>query len=418
MVLTDEERRMRDGARGPGVQIAIEQQIAVGEFFDAERFVAVSNVHMMGDTEVMGEAGHAFIERLLTLGARFSVPVTTNARCVDFERAAAVRQRPELVEAERALVADLRRLGALQVDTCINYQTLYQPHFGEHLAWGDTGTVIWANSVAGARSNYESGPAAVAAGITGRTPAYGYHLPEQRRGTSRFDVRAQLDDWADWGALGGIIGRRTLDYWSVPVVTGVRAAPDADRLKHFGAALASFGSCAMYHMVGVTPEARDEAGAFAGSAPAASHAIDEGALREFYRSYPEERDEVDVVVLSAPQLSVLELKRVVELLDGRPVHSSTALLVTTNFANRELARRLGYVQAIEASGGQVLAGVCWYIMEPAKMAAAFGWRNVLTNSAKLANIIGGYRLHPIFRPTAACIEAAVTGRLPEEARFR
>jgi predicted aconitase len=415
--LTEREERMRAGALGEAPRVAIEQQIAVGEFFGAERLVPVTNVHMMGDMEVMGEAGFAFLERLLAAGARFTVPVTTNARCVDFERAAEVRQRPELVERERALVANLGRLGALTVDTCINYQTVYQPHFGEHVAWGDTGTVIWANSVLGARTNYEAGPAAVAAGITGVTPAYGYHLDAQRRGRVRVEVRCDLPDWADWGALGGIIGRQVLDYWTVPVVTGIARAPEADELKHFGAALASYGSCAMYHMVGVTPEARDEAEAFGGRPPEATRTVDAAALRDFYRTYPEDRAEVDAVIFSAPQLSVLELRRIAALLRGRRVHASTALLVTTNFANREMAARLGDVGAIEAAGGRVLSGVCWYIMEPARMAAAFGWRNVLTNSAKMANIIGGYRLHPILRPTPVCIEAAVAGRLPDEGRL-
>src|SRR3990170_6087797 len=127
MRLTDRETRMRTGALGAAARTAIEQQIAVGEFFEAERFVPVTNVHMMGDMEVMGDAGFAFIETLVAQGGRFVVPVTTNARCVDFERAASVRQDPGLVARERALVANLRRLGALQVDTCINYQTVYQP---------------------------------------------------------------------------------------------------------------------------------------------------------------------------------------------------------------------------------------------------------------------------------------------------
>ncbi len=418
MRLTDHERRMRAGEMGEAVRLAIEQQIAVGEFFDAPHFVPVRNVHLMGDMEVMGEPGFAFIDALLKLGAKFSVPVTTNARCVDFERAAALRQNPALVAREQALVANLRRLGAMQVDTCINYQTVYQPQFGEHLAWGDTGTVIWANSVAGARTNYEAGPAALAAGITGVTPAYGYHLDGQRAGTLRFEVACELRDWTDWGALGGIVGRRTLDYWKVPVLTGIRTVPGGDELKHFGAALASYGSCAMYHIVGITPEARDEAEAFRGREPAASCVIDEKTLADFYRSYPEDRAEIDVVVFSGPQLSVLEIRRIAELLAGRKVHPDTALIVTTNFANREMAARLGYVKAIEDAGGQVLSGVCWYIMEPARMAAAFGWKNVLTNSAKVANIIGGYRLHPILRPTAVCVEAAVAGRLPAEGLLR
>jgi predicted aconitase len=418
VTLTDAERRMRDGEHGEAVRLALEQQIAVGEFFEAERFVPVQSVHMMGDTEVMGEAGLGFIERLVEGGARFAVSVTTNARCVDFERAATLRQRPALVADEARLVTRLRVLGALAVDTCINYQTLYQPGFGEHLAWGDTGTVIWANSVAGARSNYEAGPAAVAAGLTGRTPAYGYHLDRQRIGGPRYEVRARLDDLADWGALGGIVGRRTLDYWTVPVLTGIGTAPSPDALKHFGAALASYGSCAMYHMVGVTPEARDEAEAFRGRTPEATDVIEDADLAAFYRTYPAPGDRADVVVLSGPQLSVFELRRVSELLAGRRVHPDTALLITTSFANHEMARRLGYVQAIEAAGGHVLTGVCWYIMEPARMAAAFGWRSVVTNSAKLANIIGGYRLTPVLRRTPACIEAAVTGRLPAEGRER
>lgn len=418
MRLTDRELRMRDGGAGEAVRWAIEQQIAVGEFFGAERFVPVSSVHMMGDTEVMGEAGLVFVEGLVGRGARFVVPVTTNARCVDFERAALMRQRPELVRREGRLVGQLRTLGAMLVDTCINYQTVYQPQRGEHLAWGDTGTVIWANSVVGARTNYEAGPAAVAAGLTGLVPAYGYHLDGQRIGGLRVEVRCEPRDWADWGALGGIVGRRTLDYWTVPVVTGLRNVPGGDDLKHFGAALASHGSCAMYHMVGVTPEARDEGEAFRGRTPAASVVVDEGALRAFYDSYPAERTEVDVVVFSGPQLSLLELRRIAELLGGRKVHPNTALIVTTNFANREVAARLGYVGAIETAGGTVLSGVCWYIMEPAQMAAAFGWKTVLTNSAKLANIIGGYRLTPILRRTATCIEAAVAGRLPPEGAGR
>src|SRR5882724_6275467 len=273
MRLTDREARIRAGEAGEAPRLALEQQIAVGDFFDAERFVPVTNAHMMGDMEVMGDAGFAFVESLVKHGAAFAVPVTTNARCVDFEHAAAVRQDPALVAREAALVAHLKKLGALQVDTCINYQTVYQPRFGEHLAWGDTGTVIWANSVTGARTHYEAGPAAVAAGLTGVTPAYGYHLDAQRVGTLRFEVRCALNDYADWGALGGIVGRRTLDYFRVPVLAGVRNAPAGDELKHFGAALASYGSCAMYHMVGVTPEARDETEAFRGAAPEAAHVV-------------------------------------------------------------------------------------------------------------------------------------------------
>ena len=123
------------------------------------------------------------------------------------------------------------------------------------MAFGDTGVVIYSNSVCGAYSNFEGGPSALSAGLTGRTPRYGFHLPEQRRATIQFRVEWTPDSLNDWGALGGVIGRLAGNYWAVPVIEGIEATPRSDQLKHFGAAMASFGSIALFHMIGVTPEA-------------------------------------------------------------------------------------------------------------------------------------------------------------------
>jgi hypothetical protein len=318
-----------------------------------------------------------------------------------------------MVAKERELIACLEAMGVMITDTCINYQTLYQPHAGEHLAWGDTGTVIYANSVLGARSNFESGPAAFAAALTGRTPNYGFHLDDCRAGTLLVEVSAALDDLADWGALGAAVGRQVNDYWQVPVLTGRGLAPTADRLKHLGASLASYGSLAMFHMVGVTPEAGSLNQAFHGREPERRITVDDAAIAAVYESYPADREEIDLVVLTAPQLSVFELRQVAELLEGRRVHANTQFIATTNRQNHALAQSLGYIDTIEKAGGLVLVGVCFYLMAPGEMRSAFGWSNLLTNSAKLANIIGGYRYHPIFRRTRTCIEAAVAGRLVE-----
>ena len=158
-------------------------------------------------------------------------------------------------------------------NTCINYQTILPPVRGEHLAFGDTGVVIYCNSVQGARSNFEGGPSALSAGLTGRTPRYGYHLDAHRAGSKHFTLAHQPRDLADWGALGGIVGKATNSYWEVPVITGLDVIPNSDEMKHFGAALASFGSVALFHIPGVTPEARTVAEAFAGRSvpPATSH---------------------------------------------------------------------------------------------------------------------------------------------------
>ena len=124
------------------------------------------------------------------------------------------------------------------------------PVRGEHVAYGDTGVVIYSNSVCGARSNFEGGPSALSAGLTGRTPRYGFHLDARRAATLVIDVKHTPRDLGDWGALGGIVGRLAGDYWQVPVLTGIERVPGSDEMKHFGAALASYGSVALFHMVG------------------------------------------------------------------------------------------------------------------------------------------------------------------------
>jgi len=410
--LAAEEEAMLAGEHGELVQWAIQMQVDVGRFFGAERLVPVTSAHMVGDMEVMGEPGLALLRKIAKGGAKFSVPMTTNARCVDFAAAERLLQDPGMVCKEKELIAAVRAIGAIQTDTCINYQTVYQPHFGEHVAWGDTGTVIYANSVLGARSNFESGPAAFAAGITGRTPCYGFHLPEQRRGTVLVQLSADLEDLADWGALGAVIGRQCNDYWQAPVIEGADpGSATSDRMKHLGASLASYGSLAMFHLVGVTPEAASVEAAFGGREPERVIRVDDDAIADVYASYPADRDEIDLVVLTGPQLSLFEIKLVAELLDGRSVHGNTRFIITTNQMTHAAASALGHVQAIERAGGMVLVGVCFYLMGADVMRERFGWRNILTNSAKLANIIGGYRYHPIFRRTRDCVEAAVAGRL-------
>jgi predicted aconitase len=410
MYLTEEERGIRDGLWGRGAAHALEMQIETGKFFGAQRFVPVRNVHMMGTLESMGDAGYAYFERLVREGTHARVSLTSNPRCTDPLTAAALQQDERLVARESDLFDLQARLGALTVNTCINYQNVYQPHFGEHVAWGDTGTVAFANSALGARTNYESGPAALAAALTGRTPAYGFHLNEQRIATVHVRVRARMRDIADWGALGAAVGRGILDYWTVPVLEFEPSAePGPDDLKHLAASAAAHGSLAMFHIVGVTPEAPTLEAALGGRPPVRTLEIGEAEISAVYDLYPPTDDPVQLVVFTAPQLSLFELQRLVDLLRGRQVNPRTRMIVTTSDLNRGEATRLGSVAELERAGALVVVGTCWYIMYPEKMTDAFGWTRVVTNSAKLANNIGGARYKSVLLRTEDCIEAAVRG---------
>jgi predicted aconitase len=414
MRLTNEERAMLAGEHGRARQWALRHQIEVGEFFDAPDFVSVGQAHVMADTESLGEEGVRWLEDLAALPAgerRVRVPTITDPRGIDFETYKRLGQTDAMADIEARAIRAFEALGVLMTNTCINYQTILPPVRGEHLAMGDTGVVIYSNSVMGARSNFEGGPSALAAGLTGRTPRYGYHLDVHRAGTKHFHVTCQPRDFADWGALGGIVGRATNSYWEVPVVSGINGAPNSDELKHFGSALASFGSVALFHMPGVTPEAPTLDDAFRGRTVSAATEIGEGDFREFYKSYAAQGEKVDVVVFGAPQLSLLEMDRLAGLLDGRRVHKATTLLVTTSPEIKFAADRMGLTRRIEGAGGIVAAGICFYQSYAREMAEANGWQRLVTNSAKLVNIIGGYGYRPTLASTEQCVDCAVSGRV-------
>src|SRR5882724_3137605 len=255
MRLNDEEQDMLAGKCGPVARLALQHQRKVGEFFGAEDFVPVTQAHIMADTESLGEAGVRWLESLADPQARVRVPTITDPRGTDFAKASFLGQTTTMLDLERRTIAAFERLGVTMTDTCINYQTIQAPTRNEHVAFGDTGVVIYSNSVCGARSNFEGGPSALAAGITGRTPRYGFHLSDQRRATLHVGVDFTPKSLNEWGALGGMIGRLAGNYWAVPVIEAPDVTPRSDQFKHFGAAMASFGSVAMFHWVGITPEA-------------------------------------------------------------------------------------------------------------------------------------------------------------------
>ncbi len=409
MKLNDEEQDMLAGHFGPVPQRALQHQLKVGDFFGAADFVPVTQAHVMADTESLGDAGVRWLEELAAAiaGQRgVRVPTITDPRGTDFAKASFLGHTAAMLDLERRAIAAFVKLGVVMTDTCINYQTIQAPTRNEHVAFGDTGVVIYSNSVCGARSNYEGGPSAVAAGITGRTPRYGFHLPEQRRATLHVRVDFAPTSLNEWGALGAVIGRLAGHYWAVPAIEGIEGPAGSDQLKHFGAAMASFGSVALFHLVGLTPEA----GRLSDIAPDGlpSRRVsrsDIDALRQAYRV----DDGVDVVVFSAPQLSLYELRDLAELCRG--LRFTVPLLAVTSPQVKPDSDRMGYTALIEDAGGTVMSGMCFYQSYAREIAEAKGWKRLATNSAKMVNILGGYGYQPMLASMEACVGAAVNGRL-------
>ncbi|MGE0419952.1 MAG: aconitase X, partial [Acetobacteraceae bacterium] len=358
MRLTDEERAMRAGAAGAPRRWAIDHQIRVGTYLGATDFVPVSQAHIMADTESLGVAGVEWLENMALQPAdqrQVRIPTITDPRGTDFAYAQRLKQQDWMLDLERRAIAAFQAMGVLMTDTCINYQTIMPAVFGEHMAYGDTGVVIYSNSVLGARSNFEGGPSALAAGLTGRTPRYGYHLPERRRATKLIEVTRTPDDLADWGALGAIVGRLSGDYWQVPALLGLDRVPSSDEMKHFGAALASYGSVALFHMVGITPEARHLADIADPKLPLTAR-VGSADIQAFRAATLAGIEDVDVVVFSAPQLSLLEMRSLAGMLDGR--RATVPLIVITSPQVKPEADRFGLTARMEAAGALVLSGMC------------------------------------------------------------
>ena len=401
MKLNDLERSMLAGELGAAAKSALEHQVKVGEFFGAADFVPVTQAHIMADTESLGEPGVAWLESLAKDKGKVRVPTITDPRGTDFAKTSVLGHPARIVDIERRAIEAFKKLGVLMTDTCINYQTIQAPARGESVAFGDTGVVIYANSVCGARSNYEGGPSAVAAGLTGRVPRYGFHLDGCREATLKIRTDFTPKTLNDWGALGGLVGRLAGNYWAVPYLEGLERVPTSDELKHFGAAMASFGSIAMYHIAGVTPEAVEPKLAVA-------HRIGRAEVAALQSAYAPQ-GEIDVVVFSAPQLSLYELRELAAMCEGR--RFTRPLLAVTSPQVKPDADRFGLTKRIEDAGGHVLAGMCFYQSYAREIAEANGWKRLATNSAKLVNILGGYGYVPLLASMERCVEAAEKGRL-------
>ena len=181
MDLTPEEQEMLAGAQGQATRKAMEILVALGTIYGAERMVPVTSVQIAGVSyDNLGEAGLQFLAEMADGGGQARVLTTLNPAGMDIENWQALGISPEFAESQQRVIDAFARMGVVTTCTCTPYLSGNVPHFGEHIAWAESSAVCYANSVLGARTNREGGPSALAAALTGRTPAYGYHLDEGR----------------------------------------------------------------------------------------------------------------------------------------------------------------------------------------------------------------------------------------------
>ncbi len=372
MELTGEEREMLAGERGPALRKAIEILTALGRIYGAERMVEVRSVQVAGVSyDNLGEAGLEWLAEMADGGGRARVLATLNPAGMDVENWAALGIDAGFAAQQRRVLEAFARMNVVNTCTCTPYLVGNLPHFGEHIAWAESSAVCYANSVLGARSNREGGPSALAAALTGRTPVCGYQLDERRRPTVTVTVESQPQGNDEFGALGKAIGEalQARGRVEVPYIEGIEQAT-LENLKSFCASVATYGGTALFHMRGITPEAA----CFA--APDERLAVGRAEVKAAHQSLSDAGSaEVDFVSLGCPHLSLGEIARVAELLNGRQVRKE--FWITTARPTRQMAERMGYAAAIEASGAKFAVDTCCVV---APIRGRF--RALATDSAK------------------------------------
>jgi len=382
LTLTTRDREMLDGVHGPAPQLAMSILVRMADVYGASELMDISQAHI-DSTIYLGDATLEFAERLASLGARVAVPTSLNVSGVDECGWKDWAVSPEwAAKAARQMLA-YERMGAVPTWTCAPYQTRMRPSFGQQIAWGESNAIAFANSVIGARTERYPDLLDICCAITGRVPAVGLHLDENRGG----DILLRLVDvprtlQADdqfFAVLGHLVGKLAGD--RIPVLEGIVVHPIEDQLKAFSAAVASSGRVALFHIVGVTPEAPTLDAAFRGRAPFDTIDVSVADLREARRELTTaDGRELDMVILGSPHFSLAEFELLAPLVRGRRAHPRVKVLITSGRFMKEQAERSGALAPIVEFGAQVTLDTCILAspMLPPEI------RTLMTNSAKYA----------------------------------
>src|SRR5208337_3149735 len=399
MNLTKEEEKMLNGELGPGTKSAMELLVAIGDAYDAEKMIPVTRAHAASSGQ---EGDLYFVELLANGGAKCRVPTSTNP-VYDIEFFHKLFEIPsDEAEVARRVMEAYKKVGAILSWSCLPYLTENIPLFGETVAFSESSATPYVNSVIGAKTNREAAQSALAAGVVGKTPRYGLHIKENRKGTMLVKVEAALRGSFDYTLLGQFVGEQI--GYGIPVLTGITKRPNTEELINFCAMSNTSGAVSMFYIPGFTVEAQTVYEAFQGDAPEDNITVTDVELKRTWEEMQTTSGRIDFVMLGCPHYTLKQMAEAARLLKGKKIHSGVSFWICTSATTKALAQRIGYVDLIEKAGGSVVVDTC--IDEPCWTV----YRNEvgMTDSPKCAY----YRRFKdvIVAGLEDCVEAAIKGK--------
>ncbi len=427
--LSEEEKRILEGVQGRLRQVAMANIVRYAEILGAEELCEVTKAtvfcgaHNYLEVCTAKDFHEIFSRMNLAIDERVQFdathPVCHVQSCVapcDQYSYAPLQQSREFFQKNSHYLEEAKKAGVTIAGTCAPYLTGWLPVMGEHFVTTESGVTVIGNALWGAMGNADGIEAAFWSAICGRTPRWGNHVLENRRGTHRVQVNAALNSILDWDLLGMAVGSKMVP-GAVPVVHGKLPAPTFNKLRQFCTSLAITSNCEMCHIIGITPEARTIENAFHGQPAAGDECISNAELAAAYDAVCDESEaEVSLVSLGCPHYDIDQIKQVAAALDGIKISANVHFMVWTVYPIKCMADENGYTEVIERAGGHIYTSTC-----PTTIGATLldSHSAMVFDSLKQAASVKSCVAGKIFAgDTTRCIQAAVSGRWQEEMRWQ
>ncbi|MDO9508723.1 MAG: aconitase X catalytic domain-containing protein [Thermovirgaceae bacterium] len=417
MYFSEEEKRVLGGESGPLKQKTLDFIVKYANVLGAERLCKVSKAHLFCGAhhyleavrskdmdEIMSEMWFCSSEKI----PFDAVGCFSQSDCspVDHLNWSKMGCRGDEFRKNERYLDRCLKAGVHLVGSCVPYMTGFIPLFGEHYVTTESHAVLMMNSLWGACANADGIEAAFCSAVCTRTPLWGMHLPESRKGTHLFDVTCKPETVEEWDLLGYSIGLK-LPPHSIPILTGNVERADMLRLKSCFASLATTSGPELCHIIGATPEASSLQACLSPSGLKDQIEIGPRQLNEAREILcDQEAGEVDYVSLGCPHYSIDQISAVAGFLNGCKVKAGVTLHVWTALPIKAVADRCGYTKTIEDAGGVLMVGSCPLVSE--KWPA--GTRAMAFDSAKQAHYIKPLTKTKVFFGNwEECLQASISG---------
>jgi predicted aconitase len=407
--LSDQDQALLAGTFGAAAAFSMRLLVKFSEAMAAPGFLDISGAHIDGCL-YHGQVSLDFVEHLVRLKGRVRVPTTLNVGSMDLIHPELFRGSAELATAGTRLMRAHEELGCLATFTCAPYQTLFKPKFGDQIAWAESNAIVFANSVIGARTNRYGDFIDLACAMTGRAPAYGLHITENRRARLVFQIEQMPPDWDETEraaiAIGSIIGAKAGS--AIPAIVGLSKATTEDDLKALGAVAASAGGVAMFHAVGLTPEAATLDAALQGHQPDHVYRVSADELRAALAQLSTVAADTPLTAISlgTPHFSAAEFARLLPMLSAQPPR--LPVYINTNRQTFDGLVATGAHADLERMGVTLVVDTCTYVTSIMREQAGA----VMTNSGKWAWYApGNLGVEVAFGSLSECVASAAAGRV-------